>query len=453
MAHRINWEFTSTKSVNYNFRWKYYPGRVNYREYQYSSSLPNSKLKMINVFQNYSEIGDKQKFFINLLKYCDDNSLNIFSYIPFTCILSKDSHYKTNISSINTLMKILSSFKKPKDNFIPISYHSLFKLPLKYTFKDTTYNHSIFPFFPKTFTSTTNYWIIKPNDLCQGMGIKLAKTIDDVISYSKEIFEGIDKVTAEAERYCKEHNKELIPKTYKAISMVIQKYLDMPLLYYNRKFDIRCFVLIDHCMNVYFCKEGHLKACSNEYNMKTTDKFSHLTNYSLQKKCENFSKYEQSNEISYAQFKEALKYQGYNNVDDIFNYVIFQMKQLVKLSLSAVGKKIAPIPKVLSFQIFGYDFIIDKELKVYIIEINDNPGLEISSELIGKLVPRMIDDAFRLTIDKMFHTVYSEDVLEKDPITQEIKYKSKFSLPGYSDNENIFEFLCNINHYPTKIEI
>ena len=100
-----------------------------------------------------------------------------------------------------------------------------------------------------------------------------------------------------------------------------------------------------------------------------------------------------------------------------------------------------------------YDFIIDKELKVYIIEINDNPGLEISSELIGKLVPRMVDDAFRLTIDKMFHTVYSEDVLEKDPITQEIKYKSKFSLPGYSDNENIFEFLCNINHYPTKIEI
>ncbi len=31
------------------------------------------------------------------------------------------------------------------------------------------------------------------------------------------------------------------------------------------------------------------------------------------------------------------------------------------------------------FEIFGYDFIVDKDLKVYLIEVNTNPCLEESS--------------------------------------------------------------------------
>ena len=32
----------------------------------------------------------------------------------------------------------------------------------------------------------------------------------------------------------------------------IQKYLDNPLLYNNRKFDIRCFILVDSNFNVFY---------------------------------------------------------------------------------------------------------------------------------------------------------------------------------------------------------
>ena len=115
--------------------------------------------------------------------------------------------------------------------------------------------------------------------------------------------------------------------------------------------------------------------------------------------------------------------------------------------MNAVGKKLSTVPNALSFQIFGYDFIIDSNLNPYILEINDNPGLEISSELISHLIPRMVDDAFRLTIDKIFDTEYDSEVCSKDEKGNFV-YKSKYKLEGYDDTENVFEFLCNINKYP-----
>jgi len=60
--------------------------------------------------------------------------------------------------------------------------------------------------------------------------------------------------------------------------------------------------------------------------------------------------------------------------------------------------------------------------------------------VIEKIIPRMLDDAFRLTIDVIFNTKYSPECFDSKK-----KYKSKFKLDGFSDNENIFEFLCNLN--------
>ena len=46
--------------------------------------------------------------------------------------------------------------------------------------------------------------------------------------------------------------------------------------------------------------------------------------------------------------------------------------------------------------------MIDEEFKVWFIECNTNPCIEESSKLLKKLLPRMLDDAFRLTLDQMF---------------------------------------------------
>jgi len=38
-----------------------------------------------------------------------------------------------------------------------------------------------------------------------------------------------------------------------------------------------------------------------------------------------------------------------------------------------------------------------------LVEVNTNPCLEESSKLLKTLIPRMLDDAFKLTLDKVFH--------------------------------------------------
>ena len=106
--------------------------------------------------------------------------------------------------------------------------------------------------------------------------------------------------------------------------------------------------------------------------------------------------------------------------------------------MKAVGKKLLRTNPVLSFEIFGYDFIIDNEFNPWLLEINNNPGLAISSSVIEKIIPRMLDDAFRLTIDKVFNTIYDKTCIING------NYISKYKLDGLSDNDNIFEFLCNI---------
>ena len=64
--------------------------------------------------------------------------------------------------------------------------------------------------------------------------------------------------------------------------------------------------------------------------------------------------------------------------------------------------------------------------KPYLLEINVNPGLEISSPLISKLVPRMVDDALKLTIDSKFYRNKEETC-------------SKYHVDGYDDIENMWE--------------
>lgn len=46
--------------------------------------------------------------------------------------------------------------------------------------------------------------------------------------------------------------------------------------------------------------------------------------------------------------------------------------------------------------------MLDEKLKPWLIEINTNPCLEESSPLLKELIPKMIDDAFKIVIDPLF---------------------------------------------------
>lgn len=48
------------------------------------------------------------------------------------------------------------------------------------------------------------------------------------------------------------------------------------------------------------------------------------------------------------------------------------------------------------------DFMIDEDSQCWLIEANTNPCLEESSKLLEMLLPRLVDDMMKLTIDKIF---------------------------------------------------
>jgi len=64
--------------------------------------------------------------------------------------------------------------------------------------------------------------------------------------------------------------------------------------------------------------------------------------------------------------------------------------------------KIDPKRRHHSFEVFGYDFMIDECFKVYLIEANTNPCLELSCPLLARIIPAMLDSALRLAVDPLF---------------------------------------------------
>jgi tubulin monoglycylase TTLL3/8 len=46
--------------------------------------------------------------------------------------------------------------------------------------------------------------------------------------------------------------------------------------------------------------------------------------------------------------------------------------------------------------------MIDDSYRVWLIEVNTNPCLEVSSPVLAKIIPPMMDNAFRIALDPIF---------------------------------------------------
>lgn len=100
------------------------------------------------------------------------------------------------------------------------------------------------------------------------------------------------------------------------------------------------------------------------------------------------------------------------------------------MAYSSVNKKINQNQRKFCFEVFGMDFIIDEDMKVWLIQINQNPCIQCASPLLEKLIPRMINDAFKITIDQIF--------VEKKPM------EKAYAVPGYNNNQNMWQLLGHL---------
>ena len=139
---------------------------------------------------------------------------------------------------------------------------------------------------------------------------------------------------------------------------------------------------------------------SYKYTLDDADLAIHLTNNAVQKKDKDYGKHEDGNILSFAQATEATGV-------DFAQYAITDILPVIELSLIAARNKINKQNRRFCFEILGYDFMIDNQLKPWLIEVNTNPALEESNGLLKQIVPRMLDDAFKLTVDVIYPPIKS----------------------------------------------
>jgi hypothetical protein len=112
------------------------------------------------------------------------------------------------------------------------------------------------------------------------------------------------------------------------------------------------------------------------------------------------------------------------------NYLKLQAKirEVIWISMVAARRKINVNARKECFEIFGYDFMVDSQFKLWLIEVNTNPAIDDCSPMLKAMIPRMLDDAFKLTIDKIFNNKLNDNV-------------ETFSVPNYKDDESMWELL------------
>ncbi|GET91636.1 tubulin-tyrosine ligase-like protein [Leishmania tarentolae] len=251
---------------------------------------------------------------------------------------------------------------------------------------------------------------------------------------------------------------------------IAQQYVDRPLLYHKRKFDIRCWALLLRDMyEIYVHEELVMRTSSVPYNRESATsktpigRLAHITNHCVQETSKTYSLYEEGNELWREHLDGLIRYKGavraaklkkekytpgfsprpqepkpddvpsptghsndaqespypvrevnrgdsgtpkrLTSVHDepttitLDSHIMPQIHFIIRDSLLAARPHVPDepaIPPTHTFQVFGYDFLIDENLKVWLLEINGAPG---GPEL---LKPVLVKDTIELAVAPYF---------------------------------------------------
>jgi D-alanine-D-alanine ligase-like ATP-grasp enzyme len=76
-----------------------------------------------------------------------------------------------------------------------------------------------------------------------------------------------------------------------------------------------------------------------------------------------------------------------------------QMNKMTADIFRACYNKLDPKRRTNLIEVFGLDFMVDDEFRPYLIEVNTNPCLELSSPLLARLIPNMLENALKIGLD------------------------------------------------------
>eukprot|EP00039_Didymoeca_costata_P006946 m.94882 g.94882 ORF g.94882 m.94882 type:complete len:1032 (+) comp13464_c2_seq1:103-3198(+) len=218
-------------------------------------------------------------------------------------------------------------------------------------------------------------WILKPNASARGIGIRVI------------------------------HQWSQVPMKK---SCIIQRYLASPYLVNSTKFDLRVYVYITSYdpLRIYVCRDGLVRFATQKYSNKrksTSNRYMHLTNYSVNKKSQSFiSNADPDACVGHkwgllALFRYLEREKGVNT-DSVWKAMC---DVIIKTMIAADGTINSAIKancaqRSMCHELFGFDIMLDADLKPWLIEVNISPSLHSSSQLDHEIKGKMIRDVFNL---------------------------------------------------------
>ncbi|GMR59130.1 hypothetical protein PMAYCL1PPCAC_29325 [Pristionchus mayeri] len=248
---------------------------------------------------------------------------------------------------------LIKNYKKMKRNL----EKNKSKESAKYTFMPASYvlpsEYHIFVEEFKKYPENT-IWIMKPVAGAQGRGIFLFRRLKHIQEWKKKDVTGSD-----------------------ALPYVVQSYISRPYLIGGKKFDVRIYVLVTSFrpLTAWVHREGFARFSHSRYTTDCVeDAFVHLTNVAIAKTAPD---YDPEKGLKWS-LNRLIRFYESSFTKQRVQEMIGDLANLIVNSLRCVEGLI--IQDSHCFELYGYDVLLDEEVKPWLLEVNASPSLTASSQ-------------------------------------------------------------------------
>ncbi|XP_072592241.1 probable tubulin polyglutamylase TTLL9 isoform X3 [Vulpes vulpes] len=174
---------------------------------------------------------------------------------------------------------------------------------------------------------------------------------------------------------------------------VAQRYIENPYLIGGRKFDLRVYVLVMSYipLRAWLYRDGFARFSNTRFTLSSIDdQYVHLTNVAVQKTSPDYHP-KKGCKWMLQRFRQYLASKhGPEAVEALFS----DMDNIFVRSLQSVQKVI--ISDKHCFELYGYDILIDQNLKPWLLEVNASPSLTASSQEDYELKTCLLEDTLHV---------------------------------------------------------
>ncbi|XP_051529220.1 tubulin polyglutamylase TTLL7 isoform X2 [Myxocyprinus asiaticus] len=192
---------------------------------------------------------------------------------------------------------------------------------------------------------------------------------------------------------------------------IVQEYLDKPFLMEGYKFDLRFYILVTSCdpLRVFLYNDGLVRMGTEKYHVPNESNlnqlYMHLTNYSVNKHNENFERDEtvdKGSKRSIGWFTEFLRTNDYDvakfwrDVSELVVKTLIVAEPHVLHAYRMCRPGQPPGSASVCFEVLGFDIILDRKLKPWLLEINRAPSFGTDQKIDYDVKKGVLLDALKL---------------------------------------------------------